>query len=85
MGNMMQIKALIQKYISSNLKEGVQIKKSYTIGRVKEVLKFQLIKDGYKLMQGYYLGKTTDRFGFKIQRDDTMKVLTDLKNFSVNE
>ncbi len=36
-------------------------------------------------MQGYYLGKTTDRFGFKIQRDDTMKVLTDLKNFSVNE
>ena len=40
------------------------------------------IKIGSKLMQGYYVGKTTERFGFKVQRAETMKVLDALKNFN---
>lgn len=40
------------------------------------------IKIGSKLMQGYYVGKTTDSFGFKVQRAENMKVLDALKNFN---
>ena len=40
------------------------------------------LKVGTKLMQGYYLGKTTERFGFKLQRAETMQVFDGLKNFN---
>ncbi len=44
------------EHLSSGVKKGVYLKKGYKIGRVKEVLKFQLTKDGIHVDPLEYLG-----------------------------